>query len=75
MKSPLASLQPRGLRRREAAVYVGVGETKFDEMVADGRMPKPITVNACKIWDRYQLDAAFDALSDAQEARWREPVA
>ncbi len=28
----------RGLRRDEAALYIGVGATKFDEMVADGRI-------------------------------------
>ena len=32
-------LTPRGLSRVQSAVYVGVGVTKFDEMVVDGRMP------------------------------------
>ncbi|MET4721865.1 excisionase family DNA binding protein [Bradyrhizobium japonicum] len=32
---------PRGMSRDEVARYVGVGTTKFDEMVADGRMPSP----------------------------------
>ncbi|WP_276154541.1 MULTISPECIES: hypothetical protein [unclassified Sulfitobacter] len=36
--------------------------TKFDEMVADGRMPKPKKVDARKIWDVRALDQAFDAL-------------
>ena len=31
------SYPPRGLSRDEAARYVGVGATKFDEMVADSR--------------------------------------
>jgi len=31
----------RGLRRPEAASYVGVSSTKFDELVEDGRMPAP----------------------------------
>jgi excisionase family DNA binding protein len=29
------------MSRDEAARYVGVGATKFDEMVQDGRMPRP----------------------------------
>ena len=32
---------PRGMSRDEAARYIGAGATKFDEMVADGRMPRP----------------------------------
>jgi predicted DNA-binding transcriptional regulator AlpA len=53
---------PRGMGREEAARYVGVSTTLFDAMVADGRMPKPRTVNARVIWDRVGLDAAFTAL-------------
>jgi len=55
---------PRGMRRVQAASYVGIGTTKFDEMVKDGRMPKPKLINACKVWDRYELEACFDNLSD-----------
>lgn len=36
---------PRGMSRDEAARYVGVGATKFDEMVADHRMPRPKRVD------------------------------
>lgn len=45
----LSDIRPaprRGLNREEAAIYVGVGTTKFDEMVNDGRMPKPKRVDA-----------------------------
>ena len=34
----------------------------FDEMIADGRMPKPKRINARTVWDREQLDCAFAAL-------------
>jgi predicted DNA-binding transcriptional regulator AlpA len=52
----------RGLSRDEAAMYVGVSASKFDEMVADGRMPVPVRIDARKIWDIRSLDLAFDAL-------------
>jgi predicted DNA-binding transcriptional regulator AlpA len=55
---------PRGMSRDEAARYVGVGATKFDEMVADRRMPRPKRVDGRVIWDRLQLDAAFTDLPD-----------
>lgn len=61
---------PRGLARDEAARYVGVGVTLFDEMVADGRMPKPKRVNSRIVWDRLALDGAFTDLPDAVDNAW-----
>jgi predicted DNA-binding transcriptional regulator AlpA len=62
------SSQPRrGLSREEAAVYVGVSATKFDEMIVDGRMPKPKEIDARRVWDVHALDRAFDALPDVGE--------
>jgi predicted DNA-binding transcriptional regulator AlpA len=57
----------RGLNREEAARYVGVGTTKFDEMVDRGEMPKPIHVGGRRIWDIRALDAAFDRLAEPTE--------
>jgi len=59
------SLAPRGLSRVQAAEYIGVGVTKFDEMVSDGRMPKPKRIDGRNVWDRMQMDEAFAALDDA----------
>ena len=61
------SLAPRGLSRVQAAAYVGVSPSLFDEMVKDGRMPRPTRINARTVWDRMKLDEAFAALSDAGE--------
>lgn len=58
------SLAPRGLSRAQAAAYIGVSPSLFDEMVQDGRMPKPTRINARTVWDRIKLDEAFAALSD-----------
>lgn len=65
MSRALSEVRPlprRGLSRDEAATYVGVSAVKFDEMVADGRMPTPIRIDARKIWDIRLIDLAFDAL-------------
>ena len=59
---------PRGLSREEAARYVGVGTTKFDEMVTDGRMPRPKRIDGRLVWDRLKLDAAFSDLPDDDRA-------
>lgn len=55
---------PRGMCREEAAHWIGVGATKFDEMVADGRMPRPKRVDGRVVWDRIKLDMAFSDLPD-----------
>jgi predicted DNA-binding transcriptional regulator AlpA len=56
-------LPRRGLRRAEAALYVGVSPSKFDQLVNDRRMPKPMHIDGCVIWDLRALDLAFDALT------------
>ena len=59
-----ANLPPRGLNRVQAAAYIGVSATKFDEMIKDGRMPGPKRIDARVVWDRLALDNAFAALPD-----------
>lgn len=57
----------RGLSRQEAARYVGISTTKFDELVGEGQMPRPFRIGARTIWDLRKLDAAFDLLSGPEE--------
>lgn len=56
------SYAPRGLSREEAARWIGVGTTLFDEMVADRRMPRPRRIGRRTVWDRIELDMAFTEL-------------
>ena len=62
------SLAPRGLSRAQSAEYIGIGVTKFDELVADGRMPRPKRIDSRTVWDRIKLDEAFVALDDESAA-------
>lgn len=55
---------PRGLSREESARYIGVSPAKFDQLVKDGRMPKPKRIDARTVWDRVSLDIAFGSLPD-----------
>lgn len=66
------TITPRGLSRTQAAAYIGVSPTLFDDMVRDGRMPKPVRINARTVWDRLKLDAAFADLSgdDDRDDPW-----
>ena len=65
-----AAYPPRGLSREEAARYVGVGVTLFDEMVADGRLPRPKRINSRVVWDRFAIDAYFADLPEDRANAW-----
>ena len=52
----------RGLSRIEAAAYVGISPCKFDQLIADGRMPNPRRIDQRKVWDVRELDLSFDDL-------------
>jgi hypothetical protein len=43
-------------------MYIGISPSKFDQLVADGRMPAPVRIDSRKLWDIRHLDLAFDAL-------------
>jgi excisionase family DNA binding protein len=68
-----AAVPRRGLNRAEAAVYVGISPSKFDEMVKDGRMPGAKRIDGRTVWDIRALDVAFDSLPDeAARNPWDE---
>jgi predicted DNA-binding transcriptional regulator AlpA len=52
------------MRAERAAAYLDIGTTFFFEMVDDGRMPPPVKMGKATLWDRLELDAAFDNLKD-----------
>jgi len=60
----------RGLSRIEAAWYIGVSPSKFDQWVDDGRMPQPKCPDGPhgrKLWDIRELDVAFEALGEESQ--------
>ena len=65
------TMTPRGLPRSNAAEYVGCSPSKFDQMVEGGDMPKPRLIGTKRVWDRIELDEAFDALPrKGEEEDW-----
>jgi len=57
-------ISPRGLRADDAAAYLGMGKTKFLELVDKGTIPQAFTIDSIKIWDRFDLDAVIDAAKE-----------
>jgi predicted DNA-binding transcriptional regulator AlpA len=53
-------VHPRGLRRAEAARYIGISTTHFDKQVKAGTVPAPLQLFGVNVWDRFALDALFD---------------
>lgn len=64
----------RGLNREEAADYLSISPNTYDRLVSDGLMPKPVQVYGRKVWDRFAIDRAFEALqglpASPQAAAW-----
>ena len=61
-----ASAPRRGLDRDDAALFVGFSRPLFDQMVKDGRMPKPIEQGGEEVFDLVKLDKAFNRLSGVE---------
>ena len=58
---------PRGMRANNAAVYLGISESSFFRLVETGKLPKGFPVKGMVLWDRYDLDAAFENLKDERD--------
>jgi hypothetical protein len=77
-RRPLIAAHDRfGLPRTEAAEYIGVSTSLFDELVADGRMPPAKQINSQKVWMRPRLEKAFAELPDVGQdndasSPWRD---
>jgi predicted DNA-binding transcriptional regulator AlpA len=63
------TLPPRLIGRLAAADFVGISPTKFDEMVNDGRMPRPKCIDRRKLWDVRSLNAKVDELPDDEPSK------
>ena len=60
-----SSLPPIGINRLQAAEFIGVSPSFFDQMVAAGTMPQPRRAGSRTIWDVAELTRAFRALPQA----------
>lgn len=61
-RRPPVPLMPRLIARPLAASYLGIGTSKFDELVRAGRLPRPKKIDARRLWDVRELDAVVDDL-------------
>lgn len=55
---------PRAMRAEQAAAYLSISPSLFHEWVEEEKMPPPIKVRNVALWDRLELDAAFEDLKE-----------
>jgi hypothetical protein len=67
----------RGLSRIEAAMYLGISPSKFDQLRKDGRVGPPRFIDGRKVYDIAILDEEFEAFpfeGDETEEDWKVEV-
>ena len=62
------SYPPRGLCREAAARYLGIPTELFDDLIQRGKLPGPRLLSGTAVWDRHQLDEAFDECPTAESS-------
>jgi predicted DNA-binding transcriptional regulator AlpA len=71
------TLAPRLISRAAAAAYLSVSPAIFDELVKDGRMPRPKKLGERRLaWDVHAIDLAVDLLpvqgNDITDTTWSD---
>jgi hypothetical protein len=66
------------LSREEAAIYLGISASTFDELRLSHVVNPPRMIKGRKLWDIRELDMAFDALPREnqlpEDSSWFENV-
>ena len=52
----------RLLRKQGVLEKFPCGNTKFYELIKEGRLPQPIKIGRASFWDEAEVDAAIDRL-------------
>ena len=65
----VAAWLPRAMRAEQAAVYLSISRSLFLQLVAEEVLPKPTKVpgHDVAIWDRFDLDAAYEDWKTSRE--------
>lgn len=59
------NFKPHAIREQDAAKYLGVGRTKFRELVKEGQLPPAYWLGGVKVWITTELERSFDHLIGA----------
>jgi predicted DNA-binding transcriptional regulator AlpA len=67
------SYPPRAMRLHGAAAYLSMSKSAFLRLIEEGKLPSGIHVGGMVLWDRLELDAAFENLKEADEDHPDDP--
>jgi predicted DNA-binding transcriptional regulator AlpA len=56
------------MRLEQAAAYLSISTSSFLRLVEEGALPPAIRKHAMSLWDRLDLDAAFEDWKDGNAA-------
>jgi predicted DNA-binding transcriptional regulator AlpA len=66
---------PLGMRLARAAAYLDISESSFQRLVDAGDLPPGVVKGGMVIWDRQELEAAFENWKDKRKGRASDDAA
>ncbi|MHA6687713.1 hypothetical protein [Mesorhizobium sp. A556] len=67
-RAPLPdSLPPIGINREQAAAFIGISASLFDQLVHAGKMPDARVIASRLVWDVSEIEEAFRAIPHRSE--------
>jgi len=60
---------PRAMRADRAAAYLDMSSSSFLKLVDEGVLPAGVHIKGMVVWDRFDLDNAFENLKTRPRAR------
>jgi predicted DNA-binding transcriptional regulator AlpA len=60
---------PRGMRADRAAAYLDMSPSSFLRLVEEKKLPAGVPIKGMVVWDRYELDSAFENFKDRKRKR------
>jgi predicted DNA-binding transcriptional regulator AlpA len=68
------SYPPRAMRAEQAASYLSMSRASFLRLVEQGVMPTAIKVRGMALWDRLDLDNAWEELKEKPDSKPRNTI-
>lgn len=65
---------PRAMRLEHAAAYLSMSQSSFLRLVEERVMPQPTKIKGMTVWDRHDLDDAFEELKRGQQSKPRNTI-
>ena len=62
------------MRLEQAAFYLSMSQASFLRLVEDKTMPRPIKIRGMVLWDRLDVDDAFEEMKRGQRAKSRNTI-